>query len=344
MGEVRGFGITHYPPLAGPDDRMASILRATLRDPAIPEAEKDPACWPPLMQAEWADPTGAAARHRADLLACLDTVRAAIDEFAPELVVIWGDDQYELFREEVVPPFCVLAFDDLTVRPFAGRSGPNVWGEDERTEVTVRMSRTVGRRFAAELLRAGFDVAYAYRPRDGVPFPHAFLNALLYLDYHRDKGFPYPVLPISVNCYGSRVIAGRGGMARGEGQPPDPPSPSPQRCMELGAAIARIASEGSSRVALLASSGWSHAFLTDKTWRLRPDLDADRRLYRALRNGDLATWHRYRTEELEEAGQHEMLNWFCLLGAMEELGRRPCWTELLESYVFNSSKVFAIYD
>lgn len=345
MGEVRGFGITHYPPLSGSDESMAYILENTLRDPRIPESEKDPATWPPAMQAEWADEPKAAAAHRADLVGCLDTVRTAIDEFAPDLVVIWGDDQYELFREEVVPPFCVLAFDETTVRPFASRQSANVWGEGADREVTVRMSRAIGRHFTSELLQAGFDIAYAYKPRDGAGFPHAFLNALLYLDYHRDKGFPYTILPISVNCYGSRVIASRGGMWRSDPEPAlDPPSPSPHRCMQLGATVARIAEESPYRVALLASSGWSHAFLTDKTWRLRPDVDADRRLYDALAGHDLAAWHRYRTAELEEAGQQEMLNWFCLLGAMEELGRKPRWSELLESYIFNSSKVFAVFD
>lgn len=345
MGEVRGFGITHYPPLAGPDESMAYILENTLRDPRIPESEKDPASWPPAMQAEWADEVTAAANHRVDLVSSLDTVREAMDEFAPDLVVIWGDDQYELFREEVVPPFCVLAFDETTVRPFASRSSPNVWGEGRDCEVTVHMSRDLGRHFATELLRTGFDVAYAYRPREGSPFPHAFLNALLYLDYHRDKGFPYTILPISVNCYGSRVITGRGGMSRPDAETtPDPPSPSPHRCMQLGAAVARIALESPYRVALLASSGWSHAFLTDKTWRLRPDVAADRRLYEALATRDLAAWHRYQTEELEDAGQQEMLNWFCLLGAVEELDQKPRWTEFLESHIFNSSKVFAVFE
>jgi hypothetical protein len=355
MGEVRGFGITHYPPLSGTDESMAYILENTLRDPRIPDSEKDPARWPPAMQAEWADEAKAAASHRADLVSSLDTVREAIDEFAPELVVIWGDDQYELFREEVVPPFCVLALEDTTARPFATRSSPNVWGEGAEREVTVHMSRAIGRHYATELLRAGFDIAYAYKARDGSPFPHAFLNALLYLDYHRDKGFPYTILPISVNCYGSKVISARGGMSswqRDMLDPSkanadtalDPPSPSPHRCMQLGAAVARIALESPYRVALLASSGWSHAFLTDKTWRLRPDVGADRRLYDALVSHDLAAWHQYQTEELEEAGQHEMLNWFCLLGAVEELGQKPRWTEFLESHIFNSSKVFAIFE
>ena len=44
------------------------------------------------------------------------------------------------------------------------------------------------------------------------------------------------------------------------------------------------------RVALIASSSWSHAFLTDKNHQLYPDIEADRRLYEALRVGDYDTW------------------------------------------------------
>ena len=38
---------------------------------------------------------------------------------------------------------------------------------------------------------------------------HAFLNTVLFLDYDR-QGFPYPVIPFQVNCYGRRVIAQHG--------------------------------------------------------------------------------------------------------------------------------------
>ena len=124
----------------------------------------------------------------------------------------------------------------------------------------------------------------------------------------------------------------------------DPPSPNPHRCMQVGAATARIMAESPWRVALMASSSWSHSFLTEKHWQLWPDVAADRRLYDALETGDYAAWHRYTTDQIEASGQHEVLNWFCLLGAMEELGRKPLYTDFLEVYTFNSSKVFAIYE
>ena len=36
-----------------------------------------------------------------------------------------------------------------------------------------------------------------------------------------------------------------------------------------------------------------------------------------------------------------MLNWFCLIGAMAELGRRPDFATYIESSVMNSNKVIA---
>ena len=38
-----------------------------------------------------------------------------------------------------------------------------------------------------------------------------------------------------------------------------------------------------------------------------------------------------------------MLNWFALMGAMEELGAEPEWTDWVGSHVFNSNKIFAAY-
>jgi hypothetical protein len=93
----------------------------------------------------------------------------------------------------------------------------------------------------------------------------------------------------------------------------------------------------------LASSSWSHSFLTEKNWQLWPDVPADRALYDALETGDYAKWHAYKTDQIEESGQHEVLNWFCLLGAMEALGRKPDKAVFLENWAFVSPVVFAHY-
>lgn len=350
MGEILGLGLTHYPPLAGPDETMAGILHWTLEDPAIPEEAKQPSAWPEAMRREYGEDRGrtAAAEHRAALRAGFARCRAALEEFAPDVVVIWGDDQYENFREDVIPPYSVLAYEDFDERPWAhgGEEHPNVWGEPADWSLRVRGHREAAKYLASSLLQQGVDVAYAYQPLHADGWGHAFTNTLLYLDYDR-KGLDYPAIAFHINCYGRKVIASKGTLSRFDDLTDeaalDPPSPSPDRCVELGRATARALRDSPWRVALIASSSWSHAFLTDKNWRLWPDVASDRRFYDALKGGDYAAWHGVRTEQLEESGQQELLNWFCLVGAMEELGRTPDETEFVETHVLNSNKCFAVF-
>jgi hypothetical protein len=50
------------------------------------------------------------------------------------------------------------------------------------------------------------------------------------------------------------------------------------------------------------------------------------------------------TRQIVEAGQQEMLNWFCLAGAVHELGLPLTWSQFVTTDVFNSNKCFAIFD
>ena len=351
MGNVLGLGISHFPLFSVHDENMAAILSYTLADPDIPEAAKEPANWPAAMRREWSDDRGAAAArtHRASMRAGLTRARAALDAFRPDIVVVWGDDQYENFHEDVIPAFCVLALPTREVRPWAhvprslfGKA--NVWEEDVEKVFTVLGDPQAGKVIATGLLEEEFDVAYAYKELHSTGLPHAFMNTVLYLDYDR-AGFPYPVVPVQVNCYGRKVVSYKGTVSRFAdlGRPPDPPSPSPRRCFDFGRAMARVCARSEYNVALIASSSWSHAFLVDKTWRLYPDVPSDRRLYEALLNDDFEAWKRVSVDEIEASGQQEMLNWFCLAGAMSELHCPLEWSEFVETYVFNSNKVTAIF-
>jgi Catalytic LigB subunit of aromatic ring-opening dioxygenase len=353
LGQVLGLGISHYPLFSGRDSDMSAILRMRLNDPDVPPHIKDPGNWPALMQAEWSNDQGtkAAGVHRQQMLVGLRKAREALDAFQPDIVVIWGDDQYENFKEDIVPAFCVLAYEDMTVKPFAQahesamlRERPNVWNEPADRSFNIRCHREAGKYLARELLGADFDVAYAYRPLHHEGLSHAFLNAVLYLDYDR-RGFDYPIVPMQINCYGEQVISYKGFVSNfaDRGRPLDPPSPSPKRCFDFGAAVARACRASPWRVALIASSSWSHAFLVDKTWRMEPDIAEDRLLYEAMVAGDYATWRNRKLAQINEAGQQEMLNWFALLGAMNALGQRCEWSDFVETYVFNSSKVAAIF-
>jgi hypothetical protein len=351
MAHYLGLGLTHYPLLAGTDEHMADLLRWTLADPDIPAEAKDSANWPAPMREEWGNDSGvaAAAHHRKLLVENLSRCRRSLDEFAPDVVVVWGDDQYENFREEVVPPFCVLAYDDVDVNPFelmTRRGSPNAWGLPDDTTITLHGDADGARRLANDLIGQGFDIAYSYQKRSGAPFPHAILNTQLFLDYpNAGSRFQYRIIPITVNCYGQHAIARRGGLARFAAiadERLDPSGPTPARCFALGRAVAQAFDDTDLRVALVASSSWSHAFLTDKTWHITPDISADRRLYQFV-DRDYATWQATPSRDIVDSGQHEMLNWFCLTGAMDELGLDLDWSELVTTDVFNSNKCFAVF-
>jgi hypothetical protein len=342
VGEILIAGITHYPPLAGPDRSMAWILKRMLQNPRLPEEYRTPGGWPAAMREEWGNDEGTAAAklHRERHLVWLRKVRAAIDAFKPDFVVVWGDDQYENFREEIVPPYCVYAHEQFEFGPPPG----NVWDEPPDKKFRIKGSVAAAKYLASGLISSGFDTAYSYKPLHH-PLGHAFANAIFYLDYDR-KGFDYPIIPFAINCYGRRVIAQRGGLPVFENPPTeaqlDPPAPTPQRLFDLGAATARILAASPWRVALMASSGWSHAFLTAKNHFLYPDTPADRRLYDALRAGRYQEWRNYSAAAVEESGQQELLNWMCVAGALAELVRKPREAEFLDTWIFNSSKCFLV--
>ena len=342
MGNILAMGITHYPPLAGRDEVMSWILKRMLENPSLPENYRRPENWPEAMRQEWGNDEGLAAarRHRERLVQALRKTRAQIDEFRPDFIVVWGDDQYENFREDVVPPYCIYAHESFEFAPAAN----NIWNEPADHKFHSRGNVAAAKYLASGLIEAGFDTAYSYKPLHH-PLGHAFANAVLYLDYDR-KGFPYPIIPFAINCYGRKVIAQRGGLPRFESPPSeselDPPAPTPRRLFDLGAATARILAASPWRVALIASSGWSHAFLTEKNHYLYPDTPADRALYDALRAGNYDAWRDYPASSVEASGQQEILNWMCIAGALAELDRKPAETEFIDTWIFNSSKCFMV--
>ncbi len=353
MGEILGLGATHYPSLMTPDENKGWPLPRILeKHEGVPAEMKIPTNWPEAMRIEYGEDEGitAAIAHRERLVKSFRRLRDDIEAFNPDFVLIWGDDQYENFKEDIISPFCILAYDEMVCQPFAGEGAfsgkSNVWKEPQEKEFKYRGHAEGARFLASGLINQGIDMAYAYKPLHHVGLAHAFINTLLYLDYDR-KGFDFPVVPFAVNCYGSKVISNRGGIlphkVNGVALPLDPPGPSPKRCMEVGAATVRALRESPWRVALVASSSWSHAFLTAKNNFLWPDIEADRARFEELSSGNYGAWANLSTATIEESGQQELLNWACLLGAMEELDRKPEIVDYLETYVLNSNKCMAVF-
>ena len=347
MAEILGLGLTHSPSFIRPDEDGESSLKRTLRtNDNVPAEMKNPSNWPEPMRIEYGEDEGyaSAVRLRERMVAGFRKLRQELDAFNPDFVVIWGDDQYENFREDIIPPFCVLAYDDFECKPF-GEEGHatrrNVWNEPAGTTFKYQGHKQGARDLVSGMIDRGVDMAYAYQPLHEPGLGHAILNTILYLDYDR-KGFDYPVVPMLVNCYGSRVIRNRGGSVE-HSPDPDPPGPSPKRCMEIGKAAAQTLKDSPYRVALIASSSWSHAFLTEKHHWLYPDVESDRARFAEMKDGDYQAWARISTAQIEDAGQQELLNWACLVGAVDELDYKAEIVDWYETYIFNSTKCLAVF-
>lgn len=348
MGEILGIGCTHGPHLLLADERMADIyFRRNLQSELTPPEWKDAKNWPARMREEWGDDEGVAAAriHRAELVQGFREARSALDAFNPDFVLIWGDDQYENFKEDLIPPFCVYALDEA---PCKARRGPNTSQRHPQSVLTVKGHKTAGNFLARELIGRGFDVACSWRLHHMEQLGHAFANTVHYLDWD-ERGFPYPVIPFHVNCYGSdlRIREGQGanppviGRRMENVAVPPPPSPPPWRCYDLGKEVAEIIRESPWRVVLIGSSSWSHASLVQKHHYLYPDVEADRRRYTELKAGEQRKWRELFPAQIRDSGQHEILNWVCLAGAMG--GRKAEVVAYSESYIFNSSKAVAIF-
>ena len=188
MAEILGVGVTHSPSLITPDELKNYSLTRALRNERIPSEQKNPENWPTAMRDEWGDDEGytSALYHREKLVEGFRKVRAELDAFNPDVVLVWGDDQYENFREDIIPAFCVMAYDEYECRPFTTKEG----GARQRgRRPAQRLGRTrrqdlplqgpsggppLGRRAAGRRVRRGLCLQAAARAGAGTRLPQYF--------------------------------------------------------------------------------------------------------------------------------------------------------------------------
>ncbi|MDA1215641.1 MAG: extradiol ring-cleavage dioxygenase [Chloroflexi bacterium] len=343
MAEIMGGGLHEYPYMRFSPEKIAERFEASLQSPNVTDELRDSKNWPAAMREEYGNDHGlsAARAHQEQSAAAFRKLRQAIDDFNPDVVLIWSKEQMENFGEDCMPPFCVYAYEDMDIQPhhrFASMC-PTIWGEDENTKVPIKGARLMGKYLTTKLIGHGFDMPYAYKPLHETTLAHTFEGLITHLDWDR-KGFPYPILPFYVNAYGHRHLTGKGESRDGE---LDPPAPSPARCFELGRTTAQILRDSPWRVAIIAGSSWSHATVNPKNGYLHPDVEADRVLVKHLEQSDYHAWRDLNLGTLVHSGQQEVLSWVALAGAMEELKLHPTFVDVTETWIFNSTKVTAIF-
>jgi len=232
--------------------------------------------------------------------AAIERLARIFEEARPDVAVIIGNDQMEIFDERLIPPFSVFYGDTITNYEFSAermaKLPPGI-AESVPGYIPAGGAESSGHpelalRIIAQAMADDFDVA-AMKALPKPETPHAF--GFVFRRIMRDR--PIPTVPVLVNTF----------------YPPN--QPSVRRCYAFGKSILRAIREWESdaRVAVLASGGLTH-FVIDE--------EVDAIFFEALRAHDMD-----RVADLGEAvfqdGTSEMKNWVPVAGAMAELGLPP---------------------
>lgn len=219
------------------------------------------------------------------------------DAYKPDILIIIGGDQTEMFDRSNVPQFMI--YTGAEAHGTKAGTGRFPDGEKMTWDVEVDFSKHLLNKLVKE---HNFDVAFSSELENfgrGHGLPHAFANMVTYIM----NNTRVPTVLIYENTY-------------------DPPSLSAKRCYDFGKALAQIAKNDNRRIAIMGSGGLAHdpggkrsGWLDqplDK-WFLEKIAAGDGKATQALFSYDSDTM---------VAGTGEIRAWITVTGAMEEMGSR----------------------
>ena len=235
-------------------------------------------------------------------------------EARPDLVVVVGNDQLEVFQHDLLPAILVYAGEAIENIPLseAQRSKlPPGIALAEEGHCPAQGAVYPGAPHEAQLILRSlveqqFDVAQSVRLPKGPDRQHGIPHAFGFLYRNTMRDAPPPSIPVFLNV----------------GVPPN--QPTLRRCLDLGRALERAIAglAAGRRVALLASGGLTH-FVIDE--------DFDRRVLQAMQAGDLdalarldETWFTGNTAEIK--------SWLPLVAAMQAQGKRMHLVDYVPCY------------
>jgi 3-O-methylgallate 3,4-dioxygenase len=211
-----------------------------------------------------------------------------------DVLVIIGDDQHELFKDELMPALGIYYGE--TIRNAARPDTQENWYRtaqlrrlEEGGDVHYPCHRALALHLIEGLVEREFDVCALSALKPGQYEGHAY--SFIHRWYLQPAAMP--IVPVFLNTY----------------NPPNPPLP--RRCIKLGAALKELIADYpvELRVGLLASGGLSH-FVVDE--------ELDHSVLDALRKKDHAFLARLDPRRLK-AGSSEIRNWLVVAGAVDEL-------------------------
>lgn len=231
-----------------------------------------------------------------------------LDACAPDVVVVVGDDQGELFGSDNMPSISIFYGDKIATHPWQNAEKlPSFWkpvlegcGLDDYH--VYQGAPELARGLIERLIEQHIDVAAAASVPDPSKrgFGHAFGFVVERL--YRDRMIP--MVPVLLNTY----------------FPPN--TPTPGRAYAIGRALRKAIEDWPEdlRVALVASGGLSH-FMCEEA--------LDRSVLDAMKRRDDAALAAIPRPALL-SGSSEILNWITVAGASEHL--EMAWTEYMPVY------------
>ena len=235
------------------------------------------------------------AKRHAIVQAAVERLQQALDAAKPEAVVVFGDDQAEIFPHDFRPALMVYSgpsvpnMPDLFTRAryAAGRKAGWAYGPER---ATIQIQSDLARHLTNQLMAAGFDLAHASQLDEGMGLGHAFgfvYGRLM-------NGRQVPMVPVIINTL----------------YPPN--QPTPRRCYELGEAVRAALQSWAApaRVAVVGSGGLSH-FLIDE--------EIDRQFLDAVRARDREAICALPATRLQ-SGTGEIRSWIAAVAAASGLG------------------------
>ena len=236
----------------------------------------------------------------------LSQLRLTMGEAAPDLVLIVGNDQEEMFLE-YKPMFALMKADVARDMPADVGSLPGPlqeawWAYHGNLPVEFPLVSSLDDHLIKVLADGGFDVAVCTDQTEGRSIGHAFT----FVERRIMPDFSTPIVPIMINTY----------------YPPNQASPA--RCIELGQAIAEAIKtwDNPARIVVAASGGLSHFVV---------EADLDRKILGHLEReefDELATIPR----EVLKLGTSESLNWITAARILAEFGRKMNLIDYIPAY------------
>ena len=310
-----GLGTSHSPQLNTPPETWLRHGEGDKRNPYLFDKTGKRTNWDDLAMQAGDSMAGQLTpnQHQARFDRCnraIAQLQSTLKEHQPDVVIVFGDDQGELFPEDCRPAYHIHWGEELANMPTLYTDSPNplwreaAWAYGVKGAV-VPVPSAFAKHLVTSLMADGFDVAQSRHLAPGAGVGHAFgfvLGRIM-------NGLSIPLIPVVLNTmYG-------------------PNQPSPARCFDLGQAIAKAVRSWPEDlgVCMVGSGGLTH-FVIDEEF--------DGQVISALQAKDSETLRSLRAERLN-SGTSEIRSWLGAAGALQETSLRmelidyvPCYRSM----------------